>query len=403
MSAPTTLPWWRSGGIHLFEVYIGINNFVVMQYLFRRDLLGAAVGPTTTGWLYLAVLVACFLIGQRPKGGVYDEAWGYVTLIMPSYFATLSLAPLLGHPLLCCAAALALIIWKIGVCMSVCLHRYSAHGAFRCGPVTSFALQWVGCLANQGGAIWWAANHRCHHKFCDIDCSSPEAPDNRDPHSPVLDGSANAFSFLSKHKTVKECFVPSHCDNLAARVLDTWSFVPLIVETYFAYRFFGTEGVWVFLVGNTFSQCFTLWFNVINHMPHPDETEETSQYSLAHNVDGGQLAYKGKANPCRASDRHLPEAPNIFFFIINQFAWIGDIIGEATHGHHHSFGSLAHRPGVDLPFHVFVRPLEALGLIWQVNTKGRELPAKPHPPAPKRVEKSVEKSMGIGLNASKID
>ena len=44
---------------------------------------------------------------------------------------------------------------QVGVCMSVCLHRYASHGAFKCGPVTSFAIEWLGCLANQGGPIWW--------------------------------------------------------------------------------------------------------------------------------------------------------------------------------------------------------------------------------------------------------
>ena len=41
-------------------------------------------------------------------------------------------------------------------------------------------------------------------------------------------------------------------------------------------------------------------------MPDPeDKAAETNPYKT-HVVGGGQEAYKGKANPCRASDRHAP-------------------------------------------------------------------------------------------------
>ena len=54
--------------------------------------------------------------------------------------------------------------------------------------------------------------------------------------------------------------------------------------------------------------------------------------------------------------------------------WVGVLCGEGTHAHHHAFGSLAHRPGIDLPFHIFLRPLLALGLVWDAKLAGRESP-----------------------------
>lgn len=57
-------------------------------------------------------------------------------------------------------------------------------------------------------------------------------------------------------------------------------------------------------------------------------------------------------------------SPNLFFECLNRFLlWVGVLCGEGTHAHHHAFGSLAHRPGIDLPFHIFLRPLLALGLV----------------------------------------
>lgn len=53
-------------------------------------------------------------------------------------------------------------------------------------------------------------------------------------------------------------------------------------------------------------------------------------------------------------------SPNLFFECLNRLLWVGVLCGEGTHAHHHAFGSLAHRPGIDLPFHIFLRPLLAL-------------------------------------------
>ena len=47
----------------------------------------------------------------------------------------------------------------------------------------------LGCLATQGGPIWWASKHRAHHKFCD----KP-----RDPHCPKLRGMIGAFAWFGK-------------------------------------------------------------------------------------------------------------------------------------------------------------------------------------------------------------
>lgn len=54
-------------------------------------------------------------------------------------------------------------------------HRYFAHRSFRLGRVTQALFAFGGGTAAQKGALWWAANHRAHHRYADTD---------RDPHSP---------------------------------------------------------------------------------------------------------------------------------------------------------------------------------------------------------------------------
>jgi len=54
-------------------------------------------------------------------------------------------------------------------------HRYFAHRSFRVGRVMQFVLAFGGAAAAQKGPLWWAANHRVHHRYTDA---------ARDPHSP---------------------------------------------------------------------------------------------------------------------------------------------------------------------------------------------------------------------------
>ena len=58
-------------------------------------------------------------------------------------------------------------------------HRYFSHRTYKMGRLTQFAMAWLACSAAQKGVLWWAGNHRHHHKYSDM----PE-----DPHSPVQHG-----------------------------------------------------------------------------------------------------------------------------------------------------------------------------------------------------------------------
>src|SRR4051812_30137316 len=54
-------------------------------------------------------------------------------------------------------------------------HRYFAHRSYRTSRTFQFVLAAVGGSAVQKGALWWASNHRVHHRYADTE---------RDPHSP---------------------------------------------------------------------------------------------------------------------------------------------------------------------------------------------------------------------------
>ena len=55
-------------------------------------------------------------------------------------------------------------------------HRYFSHRSYKTGRSFRFFLGALGCTAMQKGPLWWAANHRDHHRYSDTDL---------DPHSPI--------------------------------------------------------------------------------------------------------------------------------------------------------------------------------------------------------------------------
>jgi stearoyl-CoA desaturase (delta-9 desaturase) len=55
-------------------------------------------------------------------------------------------------------------------------HRYFAHRSYRMGRPMQFLMALGGTTAAQKGPLWWAGNHRDHHRFADTD---------KDTHSPL--------------------------------------------------------------------------------------------------------------------------------------------------------------------------------------------------------------------------
>lgn len=63
--------------------------------------------------------------------------------------------------------------------IEVGFHRYFSHRSFQTTTSVRVTLAILGCMAAQGGVIFWVAHHRCHHKYTD---------QSNDPHSPYLYG-----------------------------------------------------------------------------------------------------------------------------------------------------------------------------------------------------------------------
>jgi stearoyl-CoA desaturase (delta-9 desaturase) len=75
--------------------------------------------------------------------------------------------------------ALFVVTRVAGLGVSVGLHRYCSHRAFKTPRWCQFLLAAAGCTALQKGPLWWAVHHRLHHRHSD---------EPGDPHSPVTGG-----------------------------------------------------------------------------------------------------------------------------------------------------------------------------------------------------------------------
>jgi len=214
------------------------------------------------------------------------------------------------------------------VSMSICLHRYFSHKGFRVSRPTQLVLWWTACLAYQGSPLWWAANHRRHHKHCDT---------KEDPHSPVAHHPLYAWQGWLFYEAIVVGVQEEYIRDLLATKelawLESFYFIPILAELAGMYYYGGLPWV-VFVALWSGSLCMTLttYFNVMFHL-HSDTTDT-----------------------CKAQDKPLELLSHIF--------------GEAYHHWHHVHPRAYHRPGLDVPYYAFILPLLTCGLFSGPNLMG---------------------------------
>lgn len=328
-------PWYVRGGFHVNGAGMAAN-VLVPPVLLLMTASKTSLHPSLTP---VEIFAAAFFV-QVAVALAEGMITFFCVAAVPIYLASLLVLPATLSTSVAPTLALAfsVALWRVGVCMSVCLHRYAAHAAFRCSPATRLFVNVLGCAANQGGPIWWASQHRLHHKHCDLP---------RDPHSSIIDGVERAFAFFSLgHGIVEEEFAPKHNDTWMLRLLDTFAFVVCSAELYVAHRYFGREGLFVSYTSMWICQTVTLWFNIANHPPD---------------------AQPGKA--CQAAN--FQGKPTCWYpafrFLDAICPLYSGFSSEGAHGDHHLHFMLAKREKYDCAYYALVWPLEKMGLVWDVK------------------------------------
>jgi hypothetical protein len=110
------------------------------------------------------------------------------------------------------------------------------------------------------------------------------------------------------------------------------------------------------------SQTISLWFNIANHpivSTSVDPNDKNTSYKVS--------------SQCTASDDQAKIEPGIWYVpfylldaVVPVYSWLAM---EDQHEHHHNHGNLAKRSPYDVAYWTFIKPLEMVGLVWNVVVK----------------------------------
>lgn len=140
-------------------------------------------------------------------------------------------------------------------------HRYFSHRSFKTGRVFQFVLAFLGSMSVQKGVLWWAANHRIHHKYADLE---------GDVHSPTRRGfwwSHAGWILSSDHEETHFDRIPDLAKYPELRWLNEHFLVPPLLLAAFLYAVGGTSWiVWGFFVSTTILWHSTFMINSLAHV-----------------------------------------------------------------------------------------------------------------------------------------
>ncbi len=207
-------------------------------------------------------------------------------------------------------------------------HRYFSHRSFKTSRAFAFVLAFLAQSSAQRGILWWAGNHRQHHRFSDTD---------DDVHSPVRHGFWHAhmgWFFTEAHKHTDLAAVPDLAKYPELVWLDRHPYLPAILTGFMVWLLAGWSG----LVVGFFWSTVALWHATF------------SINSLAH-VIGRRRYLTGD------------QSRNNLWLALLTF-------GEGWHNNHHHYQSAA-RQGfrwyeIDLSYYA-LKALAALGLVWDLR------------------------------------
>jgi stearoyl-CoA desaturase (delta-9 desaturase) len=188
-----------------------------------------------------------------------DLAWLKATPFFAVHVAAVAGVVALGWSWKGLALAVALYVVRMfGVTAGY--HRYFSHRSFRTSRPAQLWLALLAMSSSQKGVLWWAGNHRRHHKFSDQE---------GDVHSTAKDGFlwAHLWWILStKHEVTEERNIRDLSRFPELVWLDRWWCVPpaalavglLLVGSWFAF-------VWGFLVSTVLLWHGTFTINSLTH------------------------------------------------------------------------------------------------------------------------------------------
>jgi stearoyl-CoA desaturase (delta-9 desaturase) len=208
-------------------------------------------------------------------------------------------------------------------------HRYFSHRAYKTSRFVQFLFAFFGGMSVQKGALWWAGNHRHHHKFSDTE---------EDLHSAKQDGliwSHVGWIVSHENNATRHDLLRDFGKYPELVWLDKHHLVPVAAYAGLLYASLGSFGlVWGFLVSTVLLWHGTFTINSLSHI-------------------------FGKRRYATTDD----SKNNWFLALIT--------MGEGWHNNHHYYQSTANQGfywwEIDLSYYVLLG-LARIGVIWDLRT-----------------------------------
>lgn len=140
-------------------------------------------------------------------------------------------------------------------------HRYFSHRTYKMNRVAQFVMAFIGTCSIQKGVLWWAANHRLHHRHSD----TPQ-----DIHSPIQSG----FWWSHVGWILSDKYNPTRWDQIQdlakfpeLRLINRFHLVPPILMGVAVYLIGGWDSfVWGYLVSTVLLWHGTFTINSLSHV-----------------------------------------------------------------------------------------------------------------------------------------
>ena len=255
----------------------------------------------------------------------------------PFAFTVTSVSFVLVH--LGCLAALWLTFsWKLVALCAVLYvvrmfavtagyHRYFSHRAYRMGRVPQFLMAFLAQTSAQKGVLWWAANHRHHHRHSD----TPQ-----DLHSPAIDGfwwSHLGWVLSDAYDTYDPATIEDFARFPELRFLDTYHWIcPWLLGTLaFGFGLWSGLGGWETLVWGFAISTVLLWHGTfcINSLTHVwgtrrfetgDQSRNNLVLALITLGEGWHNNHHHYQASCRAGIRWWEVDPT--FYALKVLSWL---------------------------------------------------------------------------------
>ncbi len=140
-------------------------------------------------------------------------------------------------------------------------HRYFSHRSYEMNRISQFFMALLGTTSVQKGVLWWAANHRHHHKYSD---------QPNDIHSPLQHGfwwSHMGWIMATEHEPTQWTLIKDFERYPELRWLNRYYFIPQFLYALGMYLAWGMPGLfWGFFLSTTLLWHGTFTINSLSHV-----------------------------------------------------------------------------------------------------------------------------------------